>query len=95
MLEGLHVQAVLADKGYDTDEIVRMVQQTGALVVIPLRSNRTVLRDYDQVLDKERNLGERMFGYLKHFRRVASRYVKTVLSFLSFVQLAACYLWLK
>ena len=95
LLDGLRTQAVLADKGYDTDEIVRMVQQTGALVVIPPRSNRTVLRDYDKVLYKERNLVERMFGYLKHFRRVATRYDKTALSFLSFVQLAASYLWLK
>jgi len=38
---------------------------------------------------------ERMFGTLKHFRRVATRYDKTALSFLSFVQLAASYLWLK
>ena len=95
LLDGLRTQAVLADKGYDTDEIVRMVQQTGALVVIPPRSNRTVLRDYDKVLYKERNLAERMFGYLKHFRRMATRYDKTALSFLSFVQLAASYLWLK
>ena len=42
----------------------------------------------------ERNLVERKFGYLKHFRRVATRYDKTALSFLSFVQLAASYLWL-
>lgn len=38
---------------------------------------------------------ERMFGTLKHFRRVATRYDKTTLSFLSFIQLAARYLWLK
>ena len=47
------------------------------------------------MLYKERNLVERMFGYLKHFRRVATRYDKTARSFLSFVQLAASYLWLK
>ena len=95
LLDGFHAQAVLADKGYDADELVEWIQQTGALVVIPPRSNRTVLRDYDKALYKERNLVERMFGYLKHFRRVATRYDKTALSFLSFVQLAASYLWLK
>lgn len=95
LLAGFPVQAVLADKGYDADEIVKWIQQTGALVVIPPRSNRTVRRDYDKVLYKERNRVERMFGYLKHFRRVATRYDKTALSFLSFVQLAASYLWLK
>jgi putative transposase len=55
---------VLADKGYDADELVTWIQQTGAVVVIPPRSNRTVLRDYDTGLYKERNLVERMFGYL-------------------------------
>lgn len=95
LLEGFHAHAVLADKGYDADALVNEIQQTGAVAVIPPRSHRTVRRDYDKALYKERNLVERMFGYLKHFRRVATRYDKTVLSFLSFVQLAASYLWLK
>lgn len=95
LLEGFHAHAVLADKGYDADELVTWIQQTGALVVIPPRSNRTVLRDYANTLYKERHRVERMFGYLKHFRRVATRYDKTARSFLSFVQLAASYLWLK
>jgi transposase len=95
LLDGLPAHAVLATKGYDADELVQWIQQTGALMVIPPRSNRTVLRDYDTALYKERNLVERMLGYLKHFRRVATRYDKTARSFLSFVQLAASYLWLK
>ena len=70
--EGFRTHAVLADKGYDADELVKWIQQTGALVVIPPRSNRTVRRDYDKALYKERNRVERMFGYLKHFRRVAT-----------------------
>ena len=60
---------MLADKGYDADELVEWIHQTGAVVVILPRSNRTVLRDYDNVLYKERNLVERMCGYFKHFRR--------------------------
>jgi transposase len=61
----------------------------------PPRSNRTVLRGYDDVRYKARNLVERMFGCLKHFRRVATRYDKTARAVLSFVQLTASYLWLK
>lgn len=95
LLDGIPAQAVPADKGYDADEIGKWIQQSGALVVIPPRSNRTVRRDYDKVLYKERNLVERMFGYLKNFRRVATRYDKTALSFLPFVQLPASFLWLK
>ncbi|MEP6934729.1 MAG: transposase [Nitrospirota bacterium] len=59
------------------------------------RSNRTVLRAYGTALHKERNLVERMWGYLKHVRRVATRDDNTARSFLSFVQLAASYLWRK
>lgn len=95
LLEGFQAHAVLADTGYDTDELVTSIQQIGALAVIPPRSNRTVRRDSDTALSKERNLVERMCGYLTHFRRGATRYDKTALSFLSFVQLAASYLWLK
>ena len=95
LLEGWQAQAVLADKGYDVDEMIDKIQQAGAKVVSPPGSNRVVNRDYDKVLDKERNLVERLFGYLKHVRRVVTRYDKTALSFLSFVQLAASYLWLK
>ena len=62
LLGGFQAQAVLADKGYDADELIKWIQQTWALVVIPPRSNRTVLRDYDTVLYKERNLVERMYG---------------------------------
>ncbi|MDE3016750.1 MAG: transposase, partial [Pseudomonadota bacterium] len=43
----------------------------------------------------ERNLVERMFNKLKHFRRIATRYDKTALSFMAFLNLAAIYLWLK
>ena len=93
--DGTHAHAVLADKGDDADELVTWIQQTGAWAVLPPRSNRTVLRDYDKVRYTERNLVERMCGYLKPFRRVATRYDKTARSFLSFVQLAASDLWLK
>ena len=82
-------------KGYDVDELATWIQQTGALVVIPPRSNRMVLRDYDKALCKERNLLGRMFGHLKHSRRVAMQYDETARSFLSFVQLAASYFWIK
>jgi transposase len=42
-----------------------------------------------------RNYIERMMGFLKQFRRVATRYDKTAESFLSFVQLAAIHRWMR
>ena len=82
-------------KGYDANYIVEAAQQKGAEVVIPPRRHRLTPRKYDRHLYKERNLIERMFNRLKGFRRIATRYDKTALSFLSFLHLAGIYLWLK
>ena len=95
LLEGLPAEAVIADKGYDANFIVEAVREKGAKAVIPPRRHRKTPRPYDKHLYQERNLIERMFNQLKGFRRVATRYDKTALSFLSFVHLAGIYLWLK
>lgn len=95
LLEGWHADAVLADKGYDADYIVEAAIQMGAHAVIPPKSNRLIQRPYDEELYKERNLVERLFNKLKHFRRVATRYDKTALSFMAFIHIASIYLWLK
>ena len=95
LLANQEADAVLADKGYDADYIVDAVHVMGAEAVIPSRSNRKDLREYDAYLYKERNIIERMYGKLKHFRRVATRYDKLATSYMSFVLVAAIYLWLK
>ena len=64
-------------------------------VVIPSRSRRKVQRKYDKALYKERNLIERMFNKMKHFRRVATRYDKLDIAYMSFVLISGIYLWLK
>jgi transposase len=95
LLKDMRAEAVLADKGYDADYIVEAVGKMGAIAVIPPKSNRKTPREYDANLYKERNHIERMFNKLKHFRRIATRYDKTALSFMSFLNLAAVRLWLK
>jgi len=70
LIEGFKMKALLADKGYDANYIVEAVGEAEA--VIPPRSMRKTLRNYDKDLYKERNLVERMFNKLKHFRRVAT-----------------------
>ena len=86
---------MLADKGYDADYIVKAIEDMGAEVVIPPRSMRNEQREYDKILYEERNNIERMFGKLKHFRRVATRYDKLAVSYMSFVMVASIFLWLK
>ena len=46
-----------------------------------------------KLLNRERNLDERFFSKLKHFRRVATRYDKLADNFLAMVQLASMSLW--
>jgi len=95
LLEGIKPKAVLADKGYDADYIVDAAIAAGAIAVIPPKSNRNIQRIYDKDIYKERNLIERLFNKLKHFRRVATRYDKTSAAFMAFIHLASTILWLK
>lgn len=95
LLKNMKAEAVLADKGYDADYVIDAAHMMGAVAVIPPKSNRNNPRSYDEELYKERNIIERLFNKLKHFRRVATRYDKTAASFMAFLNIAAIYLWLK
>ena len=85
---------VIADRGYDSDEIVDYVEQMNACPVIPPRSNRVKQRSYDRFLYKDRNLIERLFNRLKQFRRIAVRFEKIKENFEALIYLACSYLWL-
>ena len=84
---------LIADKGYDTNAILEHVHKKNALAVIPPKKNRTVQRDYDKQLYKERNHVERFFNLLKQCRGIATRYEKTAESFLAMVHLACARMW--
>ena len=87
--------ALLADKGYDGDRFRENLLLHNILPVIPPRSNRKAPEHPDYRRYRDRNRVERMFGFLKHQRRIATRFEKTALSYLSFLNLAAARLWLK
>ena len=86
---------VIADKGYDSDDFIKKIQDQGAVAVIPPRCSRTEQRGYDRALYKERNLVERFFNKVKHYRRLATRYEKTSRNYLAFWQFACALLWIK
>jgi transposase len=88
LVSGLEVEHVIADKGYDSDELVGKIEAGGAEAVIPPRSNRKTPRDYDKHLYKERNLVERFLNKVKNCRRVATHYEKTSRNYMAFWQLA-------
>lgn len=56
--------------------------------MIPPRSNRINPLPYDHLLYRHRNLIERFFNRIKHYRRIATRYDKLTRSYLAFVRLA-------
>jgi transposase len=87
-------EAVLADKGYDTDAIVQSIENSGAEPVIPPKANRKVQRSYHKTLYKQRNQIERCFSKLKHFRRLATRFEKNKINFQAVVALACSVLLL-
>ena len=63
---------------------------------VPRVNDRRVLNGiFSKRLYRERNLIERFFSKLKHFRRVATRYDKLAANFLAMVQLASMRLWLR
>jgi transposase len=63
--------------------------------VIPSKANRKIPRPCDFALYAERNLVERFFNKLKHFRAVVTRYDKLARNFLAGVQLASAMILLN
>ena len=86
---------VIADKAYDADSFVRVLQDRGAIPVIPPRSNRKTLREYDGHLYKERHLVECFINKIKHYRRLFSRYDKLAQAYLGFLQVVSSLIWLR
>ena len=89
LIADIEVENVVADKGYDSDKPVGAIESSGAVAVIPPRSNRKQKREYDSHLYKDRNLIERFINRVKQCRRIATRYEKTARNYLAFWQLAS------
>ena len=81
-------KSLLADKGYDANELRRQLRDAGTVPVIPGRGNRKRQIRYDKSRYKDRHLIENAFGRIKDFRRVATRYDKLQRNFASAVALA-------
>lgn len=78
---------LLADRGYDSDNIRKTMEVRDVVPVIPMRKTRKLRVAVDRRLYRLRNLVERCFNKLKNARRVATRYDKTAESFLGFIDI--------
>ncbi len=95
LIKGRACRYVIADKGYDTEEILNEIKENGSEPVIPPKRNRINQRSFNRVVYKDRNKIERMFSKLKQFRRVATRYERKSVNFLGMIILASLTLWLS
>ncbi|MFS3136291.1 IS5 family transposase [Gluconacetobacter sacchari] len=95
VLDGLPIQALIADKGFDADKFRTWLHERNINVVIPPRSNRKNPPSCDFARYKWRHLVENFFCSIKQFRRIATRYDKTDTSFSAMIFLAASLLATK
>ena len=96
LIQGLPpARALIADRGYDAQAIIDLVRNTGGEAHIPTQSDRKVQRSVDRNLYRQRNLVERFFCKLKHFRRIATRFDKLARNFLAAVCLASARIWMR
>lgn len=93
LLTGIETEGIIADKGYESNQILTFIQGQGAEAVIPPKSNRKDPWEYDRQLYRNRNLIERAFNKLKQWRRLATRYDRKSLYFLSAWYLVAAIIW--
>ena len=95
LISGLSFDKLLADRGFDSDRFRARIAQAGGEAVIPSTRSRSQAIPYDKYVYQERNLVERFFNKIKHFRRIATRYEKTAISFASMLFLVGAMIWLR
>ena len=95
LIRGIEAKSLLADRGYDTNAVLKTVEEAGIEAVIPPKSNRKEQRKYDEEIYENRYQIENTFLKLKRWRGVATRYAKTTASYIAALQICCMYLWLQ
>jgi transposase len=96
LIDGINAKYLLADKGYDSDEIIRLVVRKKKMVaIIPSKSNRKIPRLLHKELYKKRHKVENTFLKMKQWRGIATRYCKNIASFIAAVHICCLMLWAR
>jgi len=96
LLTGLGVgQILLADRAYDSDALRLTVASQGAWANIKPMPGRVRIPAFSAFLYRYRNLVERFFNKLKHFRAIATRFEKHDANYLALVKLASVRIWMR
>ena len=96
MLAGLGPgQILMADRAYDSDALRETMNAQGAWANIKPMPGRVRVPAFSPFPYRYRNLVERFFNKLKHFRAVATGYEKHAANYLAFLKLASTRIWLR
>jgi len=96
MMGGLGAgQILLADCAYDSDALRSSLAERGAWANVKPMPRRVNIPAFSAFLYRYRNLVERFFNKLKHFRAVATRFEKHDANYLAIVKLAAARIWMR
>jgi transposase len=96
MLDGLSPgQILLADSAYDSDTLRHSLAERGAWANVKPMPNRVNIPAFSPFLYRYRNLVERFFNKVKHFRAVATRFEKHDANYLAVLKLVAARIWMR
>ena len=84
---------LLADASYDSNALHETLAARRARANVKTMPNR--LKPLKQTLYRQRNLVERFFNKLKHFRAIATRYDKRDDNYIASVKLASIRIWMR
>lgn len=79
----------LAGRAFDANWLREALAGRGIEPVIPPKSNRRFPAHFDREVYKWRHLIENLFGKLKQYRDIATRYCKTDTSFVASIAIRA------
>jgi transposase len=80
---------LIADKAYDVDRLRAWLKERRVKAVIPSTASRTTPYSLDRAAYQRRNLIERLFGRLKNWRRIATRYDRLARNYIAALALVA------
>jgi transposase len=86
---------LLADRAYDSDALRQSLAERGAWANVKPMPNRVNIPAFSAFLYRYRNLVERFFNKLKHFRAIATRYEKHPANYLALIKLASARIWMR
>jgi transposase len=94
LMDGSEAEAFLADKAYDTNELLGMFKEADIAAVIPPVKSRKEQRAYSHKLYRVRHVIENVFRALKRRRGIATRYAKLTASFIAAIHVRCLFLYL-